>query len=78
MENLFTVEFCQSQAAVVWGAWQKVENRVRRADYRAADDAIPALGHDASICEMPHVRHSKIYRSVNPPKRFVSRTSIIR
>jgi hypothetical protein len=48
------------------------------ADYRAAANAIPALGHDASMCETPHVRHSKIYRSGKPPNRFVLRTSFIR
>jgi hypothetical protein len=48
------------------------------ADYRAAANAIPALGHDASMCETPQVRHSKIYRSGKPPNRFVLRTSFIR
>jgi hypothetical protein len=34
--------------------------------------------HDASVCETPHVRHSKVYTSDNPPNRFVRRTSFIR
>jgi hypothetical protein len=29
--------------------------------------------HDASVCETPHSRHSKVYRSGNPPNRFVHR-----
>jgi hypothetical protein len=33
--------------------------------------------HDASICDTPHVRHSKVYSSDNPPKRGVRRTSFM-
>jgi hypothetical protein len=34
--------------------------------------------HDASVCETPHVRHSKVYTSGSSPNRFVRRTSFIR
>jgi hypothetical protein len=34
--------------------------------------------HDASMCETPHSRHSKVYSSAKPPNRFVRRASFIR
>jgi hypothetical protein len=37
-----------------------------------------SIRHDASVCETPHSRHWKVYRSGNPPNRFVLRTSVIR
>ena len=34
-------------------------------------------GHEASKCDTPHARHSKVRSSGNPPKRSVRRTSFM-